>query len=336
MALKTVLETQKSCRIPTFESRLRQENIQIKRACIECVQINVGKLCNQACIHCHVNAGPNRTEIMDLAMMKLALDFVEASGAGTVDITGGAPELNPSFRYLIAGAHSLGKHILLRTNLTVLLEPGFQDFPEYLAEKRVEVIASLPCYTEENVYRQRGAGVFRKSIEALRRLNSLGYGRDRTGLGLHLVYNPLDASLPGPQPVLEVDYKRELSERFGLEFNRLYTITNMHIGRFGKRLERSGELESYMSCLSAAFNPETLKNLMCRRLVSISWHGYLYDCDFNQMLDLKLGKERSFHLGDLPASEIIQQLQETKILTGQHCYGCTAGNGSSCQGSLIK
>jgi radical SAM/Cys-rich protein len=318
-----------------FEERLRQENTRLRRLSLDTVQINVGRLCNQACIHCHVEAGPNRTEIMDRRMADLALDFVETAGAGTVDITGGAPELNPSFRYLVAGLRHSGRRVIDRSNLTVLLKPGMEDLPGFLAENKVEIVASLPCYTEENVDSQRGHGAYQKSIQALGRLNGLGYGREGSGLVLNLVYNPLDAELPGPQEALEADYRRELDARFGLFFNHLYIITNMHIGRFAQMLRLRGEIDNYSILLARSFNPATLKNLMCLRQVSISWDGYLYDCDFNQMLDLRLRNGRVFRLGEMPAGEIASHLEGRTILTGPHCYGCTAGTGSSCAGALV-
>jgi radical SAM/Cys-rich protein len=322
-------------KILSFDERLLQENTQLRCLSLDIVQINVGRLCNQACIHCHVEAGPNRTEIMSRQMAELVLDFVEVTGVGTADITGGAPELNPSFRHLVLELRRSGRHVIDRSNLTVLLEPGMEDLPEFLAENEVEIVASLPCYTEENVDKQRGNGAYQKSVAALRRLNALGYGREGSGLVLNLVYNPLGAFLPGEQAALETDYKRELDARFGLFFNHLYTITNMHIGRFAHMLSWSGEIEDYSLLLARSFNPATLNNLMCLRQVSISWDGYLYDCDFNQMLDLRLRNGRQFRLGEKPAGEIAGHLEGRTILTGPHCYGCTAGVGSSCAGALV-
>jgi radical SAM/Cys-rich protein len=317
-----------------FETRVRQEGGRLRRAGIDTVQINVGKLCNQACVHCHVDAGPKRTEIMDERTAALALDLVRAAGARTVDITGGAPELNPSFRFLVRRARSVGCHVIDRCNLTVLFEPGQEDLAEFLAEHHVEIVASLPCYLAENVDMQRGRGVYDRSIAALRRLNALGYGRDTAGLLLNLVYNPVGAHLPPLQETLEADYKRELDERFGLQFNHLYTLANMPISRFAHCLEREGKLDAYHELLASAFNPATLEGLMCRHLISISWDGYVYDCDFNQMLDMRLGNGNVFRLGETPAAELVSQVMQREIQVDKHCYGCTAGTGSSCGGAL--
>jgi radical SAM/Cys-rich protein len=317
-----------------FAARVRREGGQLRRAGIDAVQINVGKLCNQACVHCHVDAGPKRTEVMDRRTAALALDLARAAGARTVDITGGAPELNPSFRFLVRQARSAGCHVMDRCNLTVLFEPGQEDLAEFLAEQRVEIVASLPCYLAENVDTQRGRGVYDRSIAALHRLNALGYGRDDAGLTLNLVYNPVGAHLPPPQETLEADYKRELDERFGLQFNRLYTLANMPISRFAHALEREGQLEAYHELLATAFNPATLDGLMCRHLISVSWDGYVYDCDFNQMLDMRLGNGKVFRLGETPVAELVRQVTQREIQVGEHCYGCTAGAGSSCGGAL--
>jgi radical SAM/Cys-rich protein len=317
-----------------FSARVRQEGIHLRRIGIDTVQINVGKLCNQACVHCHVDAGPKRTESMDRRTAKLALDFVRAAGAQTVDITGGAPELNPSFRFLVTEARREGHHVMDRCNLTVLFEPRQQDLVEFLADMHVEVVASLPCYSQDNVDKQRGHGVYDKSIQALRRLNAAGYGQEGSGLLLNLVYNPVGAFLPPPQEKLEDDYKRELTARFGITFNRLYTLTNMPIARFAHMLQREGNLDAYLELLATAFNPHTLDGLMCRHLVSVSWDGFLYDCDFNQMLDLRLGDERPLRLGEWPARTLADLLAQRDIRVGTHCYGCTAGAGSSCGGSL--
>ena len=322
--------------IPPFEKRLRQEGVQLRRSAIETVQINVGKLCNQSCSHCHVEAGPGRSEIMNRRQAELALEFVVASGAGKIDLTGGAPELNPSFRFLVAQSRCLGCQVILRSNLSVLCQPDLADLPEFLAENLVEITASLPCYTEDNVDRQRGKGAFQKSIRALRRLNGLGYGQGNSGLTLNLVYNPLDARLPGCQQTLEADYRRELSSRFGLVFNYLFTITNMPIGRFGGQLVQHGSSGEYSQLLAGAFNVETLQNLMCLRMISLSWDGYLFDCDFNQMLELRLGNPYPVRLDGTPSAEILQQLEGQCVRTGLHCYGCTAGAGSSCIGSLVS
>ncbi|HXG17543.1 MAG TPA: arsenosugar biosynthesis radical SAM (seleno)protein ArsS [Methylomirabilota bacterium] len=316
-----------------FAARLRREGVSLTRSGIGAVQLNVGKRCNQACLHCHVDAGPKRTEIMDRRTAELALEFIRAAGVWTVDITGGAPELNPSFRFLVEQARCDGRQVLDRCNLTVLLEPGQEDLPPFLAAMGVEVIASLPCYLLENVERQRGRGVYDKSIEALRRLNAEGYGQERSGLVLNLVYNPIGAHLP-PQDNLEADYKREPGTRFGIRFNHLYTLTNMPIARFAHTLQREGQFDAYLELLATAFNPATLNNLMCRNLVSISWDGFFYDCDFNQMLDLRLGNGKPLRLGEQSGAELVRQVVRREILTDSHCYGCTAGTGSSCGGAL--
>ncbi|MCS6926924.1 MAG: arsenosugar biosynthesis radical SAM protein ArsS [Candidatus Binatia bacterium] len=325
---------QGSTAVPPFAERLHREGIELTRHGIETVQINVGKFCNQACVHCHVDAGPKRSETMDRRTAELALEFVRAANPTTVDITGGAPELHPSFRFLVTEARRDGRRVIDRCNLTVLFEPGQEDLAEFLAANGVEVIASLPCYLPENVEKQRGRGVYDTSIAALRRLNALGYGQEGSGLLLHLVYNPVGAHLPPPQARLEADYKRELATRFGIRFNRLYTITNMPIARFAHMLHREGKFDAYLALLADAFNPATLDGLMCRHLVSISWDGFVYDCDFNQMLDLRVGNGRPFRLGEQPAEQLVRLLAQQPIRTGIHCYGCTAGAGSSCGGAL--
>lgn len=323
-----------SAAMQSFAERLRQEGVSLHRQSIEVVQINVGKRCNQACEHCHVDAGPKRPEMMDRRTAELALEFAQAANAPTIDITGGAPELNPSFRFLVEEARRDGRHVIDRCNLTVLFEPGQEDLAEFLARMQVEIIASLPCYLKENVEKQRGRGVYEKSIAALRRLNALGYGHEDSGLTLNLVYNPIGPSLPPPQAKLEEEYKRELGARFGLVFNHIYTITNMPIARFAHVLERDGKLQEYRRLLATAFNPATLTHLMCASQVSISWDGYLYDCDFNQMLDMRVGNGKPFRLGEQPPEMLAHAFARHAILVGNHCYGCTAGAGSSCGGSL--
>jgi radical SAM/Cys-rich protein len=320
--------------VAPFAHRVRQEGQSLHRLAIDTVQINVGKLCNQACLHCHVEAGPKRTEILDRHTAELTLDFIRTAAPQTVDITGGAPELNPSFRWLVEQNRGEGRHVIDRCNLTILFESGQEDLPQFLADQRVEIVASLPCYSEGNVTKQRGQGVYDKSIEALRRLNRIGYGTDDSGLVLNLVYNPVGAYLPPPQATLEIDYKRELGDNFGITFNHLYTITNMPIARFAHALRRDNRAEVYMELLASAFNPATLDGLMCRRQVSISWDGYLYDCDFNQMLDMKVGGGKPFRLGEKPSAELVRLLEQRAILVDSHCYGCTAGAGSSCGGTL--
>lgn len=318
----------------SFAARLRQEGVHLTRSGIDTVQINVGKLCNQACLHCHVDAGPKRTEIMDRRTAELALAFVRAANAVTVDLTGGAPELNPSFRFLVEQALRDGRRVLDRCNLTVLFEPGQEDLPIFLATMGVEVVASLPCYLVENVEKQRGRGVYEKSIEALHRLNAVGYGLEHSDLALNLVYNPIGSHLPPPQAQLEADYKRELRTKFGIRFNHLYTLTNMPIARFAHTLRREGQFDAYLELLATAFNPATLDSLMCRNLVSISWDGFIYDCDFNQMLDLRLDNGKPIRLGEQSSAELVRLLARRDILVGSHCYGCTAGAGSSCGGAL--
>ena len=322
--------------VPAFAARACQAGGSLRRASIDTVQINVGKLCNQACLHCHVDASPKRTEIMARHMLEHALDLVRAADAQTVDITGGAPELNPSFRYAVETMRGEERRVIDRCNLTILFEPGQQDLAEFLAGMQVEIIASLPCYSEENVTKQRGQGVYDKSIQALRKLNALGYGQAGSGLTLNLIYNPVGAHLPPPQTQLEADYKRELGTRFGIVFNQLYTITNMPIARFAHSLERDGQLDTYMELLASAFNPATLDGLMCRHQVSVSWDGFVYDCDFNQMLDLRLGNGKPLRLGEQSADGLLRALKNRDILLDSHCYGCTAGAGSSCGGALAS
>jgi radical SAM/Cys-rich protein len=304
----------------------------IKRASLDTLQVNLGYLCNLSCVHCHVNAGPTRTEMMDEKTIEQVLELARTTGAATLDLTGGAPELNPYFGQLVSRARADGIHVIDRCNLTVLFEPGQEQLAEFLAQQQVEISASLPCYEESNVQEQRGKGVYDQSIRALRLLNSLGYGRD-PALKLNLVYNPVGAALPPPQAALELDYKRELGERFGIEFNQLFTITNMPISRFGAVLLAQGEYQQYMDLLRDNFSNGNLDTVMCKNLLSIDWQGYLYDCDFNQMLDLPLvarGNERT-HIAELLANT---DLTGAAITTGEHCYGCTAGQGSSCGGAL--
>lgn len=295
------------------------------------LQVNVGKLCNQACHHCHVEAGPKRTEIMPLAVAERHLQLLAASpNITTVDLTGGAPELNPSFHSFVIGARALGKHVIDRCNLTVFYEAGMDDLPEFLAAQRVEIVASLPCYTEDNVDKQRGKGVYEKSLRALKKLNSLGYGIAGSGLDLTLVYNPGGAFLPPQQDKLEARYRQELRDESGIEFSRLFTITNMPIKRFAHALARDGQYETYMSLLVNHFNPATVPSLMCRSSLSVSWDGRLYDCDFNQMLELETAA-RVKTIWDL---ESYVGFAGEPIATASHCFGCTAGAGSSCQGAI--
>jgi radical SAM/Cys-rich protein len=297
---------------------------------LDTLQVNLGYLCNLSCVHCHVNAGPTRTELMDRPTVDQVIELVDRAGIGTLDLTGGAPELNPNFRYLVSEARARGVRVIDRCNLTVLFEPGQEDLAEFLAAEQVEVTASLPCYLEENVEQQRGKGVYDDSIRAIRRLNELGYA-SQPGLVLNLVYNPVGAVLPPPQDGLERDYKRELGERFGIHFNQLLTITNMPISRFGAVLLAQNQYLPYMQLLRDNYAEANLATVMCRSLVSVDWQGYLYDCDFNQMLSLPLLASDRRHLRDLLQAPDIEGLP---IATGEHCYGCTAGQGSSCGGAL--
>jgi radical SAM/Cys-rich protein len=303
----------------------------IRRGKLETLQINVGYRCNQSCVHCHVNAGPNRTEEMTGTIADLVLDFLRRQKIPTLDITGGAPELNPHFRRLVREARKLGAKVMDRCNLTILEQPGQEDLAEFLAGERVEVVASMPCYLRDNVEQQRGKGVFDGSIRGLRRLNAIGYGRD-PALPLHLVYNPQGPSLPPAQVTLEADYKRVLGEHYGIVFNKLYVLANMPIQRFGSMLVTRGEFESYLGLLKDAHLDANLGGVMCRSLLSVDWRGYVYDCDFNQMLDLPMARRqnRRVHLADLLDSTI----DGNPIRVAGHCYGCTAGQGSSCGGAL--
>jgi len=314
-----------------FSTKLTEHRLTLTRRPVEILQVNVGKLCNMACHHCHVEAGPKRTEIMDERTVTRILALLAASPSiHTVDLTGGAPELNPHFRRLVADSRRMGKEVIDRCNLTALFESGQEETAIFLKEHGAQVVASLPCYTKENVDKQRGNGVFSKSIRALKLLNELGYGWEGTGLVLHLVYNPLGAFLPPRQSELERDYKEELRALFGIEFNRLFTITNMPIKRFLRELERTGKLEEYTELLLANFNPEAALGVMCRSLVSVSWDGRLYDCDFNQMLEIGLGGT-ALTVWDIKSFDEIRALP---IAVADHCYGCTAGAGSSCSGEL--
>jgi len=297
-------------------------------ASLEVMQINVGKLCNQTCRHCHVDAGPDRREQMSRETMQQCLDALERCDIPTVDITGGAPELNPSFRWLVEGVRARGRKVIDRCNLTILEVPAHADLPEFFARHQVEVVSSLPHYRAPSTDKQRGAGVYEKSIRALKRLNAIGYGDGRSGLRLVLVTNPVGAFLPGPQKSLEVEWKRELMRLHGIRFDALYTITNMPIARFLDWLVESGNLEGYVEMLVNAFNPSAVAGLMCRNTLSIGWDGSLYDCDFNQMLELPLAGAPA-HIRDFDPA----RLEARGIVTGNHCYGCTAGAGSSCGGT---
>jgi radical SAM/Cys-rich protein len=295
-------------------------------------QINVGKLCNQTCRHCHVDAGPDRREIMTRETAELCIEALSQTDIPAVDITGGAPELNPNFRWLVEQSRALGRRVMDRSNLSVLLLSGQADLAGFLASHQVEIIASLPYYLEEQTDAQRGSGVFARSIEALRKLNELGYGRPGSGLVLNLVYNPVGAFLPPTQHAIEADFKRELARHHGVVFNSLYTITNMPISRFLEFLLRTGNYDRYMDKLVNAYNPVAAAGVMCRYTLSVGWDGTLYDCDFNQMLDLPVGHGGPAHLRDFNAA----RLDHRRIVVGQHCYGCTAGSGSSCGGVTVS
>ncbi|MEP4148250.1 MAG: arsenosugar biosynthesis radical SAM (seleno)protein ArsS [Halioglobus sp.] len=303
----------------------------ITRQDVDILQVNLGYLCNLSCVHCHVNAGPTRTELMTADMVDLLLEVAAKLGVKTLDLTGGAPELNPEFRDLVSRATAMGLNVIDRCNLTVLFEPGQEDLAVFLAEHGVEVTASLPCYLEENVEEQRGKGVYSTSIEAIRSLNALGYGQDPR-LQLNLVYNPVGPVLPPPQAGLEADYKRELGQRYDIAFNQLFTITNMPISRFGAVLLSQGQYTDYMGLLRNNFSENNMAGLMCRSLLSVDWQGFVYDCDFNQMLELPvLASDSRLHLRDLLDTG---SLSGRSIITGEHCYGCAAGQGSSCGGAL--
>ena len=317
-----------------FAHKLTKHSISLRRARTEILQVNVGKLCNLTCVHCHVNAGPKRKEIMTRETIDRIIDWLAKTEIPIVDLTGGAPEMIPDFRYFIERVRALEKprHIIDRCNLTVLLDSGYDDLPEFLAAHKLEITASMPCYTPENVNAQRGEGVFDGSIAALQLLNSLGYGID-SDLPLHLVYNPVGAFLPGSQADLEADYKRELGVHFGIVFNKLYTITNLPIGRFASYLRHNNQLEEYMELLINAFNPATIEGLMCRNTISVGWRGEVYDCDFNQQLDMQWQSPdgSGTFLWDIDPD----RFDNRKIMTGDHCFGCTAGFGSSCGGALV-
>ena len=312
-----------------FQTRIAEDAGRLDRTSLGTLQVNVGKFCNQTCEHCHVGAGPHRKEIMTSNTAGRILDWLASSDIETVDITGGAPELNPNFRQIVETARALGRHVMIRCNLSVIFEPDMEWLPAFYREQGVELICSLPCYLEENVDSQRGEGVYEKSIRALLALNEVGFGPPGE-LTLNLVYNPVGAHLPPPQKELEEDYRRELGERYGIRFNELFTITNMPISRFYSYLKISGQAESYMNMLRTSYNPDTIPGLMCRNLISVAWDGTLFDCDFNQMLDMSLGNGTPLKLWDTLPENLIGR----DILTGNHCFGCTAGTGSSCGGAL--
>lgn len=301
----------------------------ITRGALTTLQVNLGYRCNQQCLHCHVNAGPKRTENMNRETVDQVLQLLRSSKAKQLDLTGGAPELNPSFRYLVTEARKLGVHVIDRCNLTILFEPGQEGLAQFLADQQVEIVASLPCYLKENVDQQRGKGVFDSSLAALKQLNTLGYGKS---LPLNLMYNPQGPSLPPPQAPLEADFRQRLWDDHGIIFSNLHTLTNMPIQRFGSTLISKGQFAEYMQLLRDNYQAENLTNVMCRSLISIDWQGYLYDCDFNQMLKLPadLSHKRTSHISDIIGAD----LHGKPIVVKDHCYGCTAGQGSSCGGAL--
>jgi radical SAM/Cys-rich protein len=316
---------------PSFEEQLDANGLgPLRPTQIDVLQINVGKLCNQTCRHCHVDAGPDRTEVMTRETAELCLEVLRRTEIPTVDITGGAPELNPHFRWLVEECTSLGRHVMSRCNLTILETGAHRDLAEFYAKHRVELVCSLPHYQQACTDVQRGAGVFEKSIRALRRLNALGYGDGESGLRLVLVTNPVGAKLPAPQACLEAEWKRELGHRHGVCFDKLFTITNMPISRYLEWLIESGNLSSYMQSLVETFNPHAAYGVMCRSMISVGWDGRLYDCDFNQMLELPVNPQAPLHIRDFD----LDALQSRTIRTAWHCFGCTAGTGSSCTGAL--
>ncbi len=302
----------------------------VRRGRLRTLQANLGYRCNQSCLHCHVNAGPSRREQMNDVVIATVLDFLDRSGVETLDLTGGAPELHPRFRELVTGARTRGVVVIDRCNLTVLHEPGQEGLAEFLARQGVEIVASLPCYLEENVEAQRGAGVYAASIRALQRLNALGYGQPGSGLVLNLMYNPVGPVLPPAQAALEADYRRELRARAGVSFNRLHVLANMPIQRFGSTLVSRGQFDAYVGLLRAAHREENLDAVMCRSLLSVDWQGYVYDCDFNQMLGLSIDRGARCRLGDL----MDRDMSGMPVRVAGHCYGCTAGQGSSCGGAI--
>ncbi len=326
-------EITKTCRLKPFDLALKETSLYpLTARGITTLQVNVGRLCNQTCRHCHVEAGPDRKEVMAKETMELCLGALEEGGYPVVDITGGAPEMNPHYRWFVERCRMLDTKVLTRTNLTIITEEGYRDLPQFFADNNVEVIASLPYYFKSTTDTQRGGGVFERSVEALRMLNDAGYGREGTGLVLNIVYNPCGAYLPASQESLERDFRRELKKRYDISFSNLFTITNMPVGRFLDFLKRSGNLKGYMERLERSYNPSAAENVMCRETLSVGWDGTLYDCDFNQMLGLKCNHGAPEHLKDFDAG----RLRGRRIVTGPHCYGCTAGAGSSCTGAVAE
>ena len=326
----SILENNQSGSQPSFKSKIAEFGFSgLLATGVEIFQINMGKMCNQVCKHCHVDAGPDRKEIMTRQIMELCLQAMQSQTIKIVDLTGGAPELNPLFRWFVEEIRKLGKHIIVRCNLTIILaNKKFHDLPEFFKLHQIEVVSSLPSFTQDRTDKQRGDGVFEDSIKALQMLNAVGYGVENSGLTLNLVYNPAGAFLPPSQDALQAEFKVELFKKFGIIFNSLFAITNMPISRYLDYLLVSGNYEKYMDKLIAAFNPSAVHNVMCRNTISVSWDGFLYDCDFNQMLDLKVTPHSSQHLTDFN----LLLLDKRSIVLKQHCYGCTAGAGSSCGG----
>jgi radical SAM/Cys-rich protein len=318
--------------IRPFDEELERSGLHPLTATgVEVLQVNLGKMCNQTCKHCHVDAGPDRKEIMTKEIMTKCLQILDETDVPVVDLTGGAPELNPNFKWFVTEIKKRGRHVIVRSNLTILVTRPFATYPKFFKEMGVEIVSSLPYFLEERTDQQRGEGVFQKSIEALDILNKLGYGKKDSGLVLNLVYNPTGAFLPPEQSSIEAEYKKELKERHNIDFNNLFTITNMPISRFLVYLIHSKNYDRYMRKLHSSYNPAAAVNVMCRTTLSVSWDGYLYDCDFNQMLELTVNHGAPVHINDFDFS----QLANRRIVTGQHCYGCTAGAGSSCGGAVV-
>lgn len=316
-----------------FKEVLKEHGLQLRKTKIDTLQINVGKMCNLTCHHCHVEAGPDRTEMITPELVDMLVDSAERLGVTTVDLTGGAPEMCTGFKEYVRKFRAIGCRVMVRSNLTILVAEGYEDFVDFFRENAIHVVASLPCYSRENVDKQRGDGVFEDSISALKKLNSVGYGKEGSGLLLDLVYNPGGASLPGPQAGLQQAYKEQLGQDFGIEFNTLYCITNLPIGRFYSDLKKAGTADAYDELLQSSFNVATVEHLMCRNTLNVSWDGWVYDCDFNQMLELPTrAGAKPVHICD---SEAIANITGNFVATGNHCFGCTAGAGSSCTGELL-
>lgn len=316
-----------------FVEKLASHGGMLERRSVDVLQVNLGRYCNLACVHCHVESGPTRKEMMSRQNVEAVLSFLARTQIPTLDITGGAPELHPDFAHLVSTADRLGRHVMDRCNLTVIFEPGMEYLPEFLKRHEVELVCSLPCYSQENVDKQRGKGTFEASIRALQQLNEIGYGAPDSGLVLNLVYNPVGPHLPPPQAKLEEDYRKILSAQFGIVFNRLFCLSNMPITRYATHLKLRGEYDGYLQLLETNFNAATLGEVMCRNLISVGWQGSIYDCDFNQMLDLPLsdGSGKPLNISSLAPDQLIHR----RIAVGDHCYACTAGSGSSCGGALL-